>query len=58
MNSRDADLKMIMSNVDASQRDDKAKLKDSNNDEKRTDSIIDILIKTSTLKKEKNKDYS
>jgi len=58
MNSKDADLNVIESNVDALQKDNNAKLKCSRNDEKRIISIIKLLIKTSTLKKEKSKDYS
>jgi len=58
MNSRDADSNAIASNVDALQKDSKAKLKDLRNDEKRISSIIDLLIKTSTLEKEKSKDHS
>jgi len=57
MNSKDADSNAIMSNIDALQKDSKAKLKCSCNDEKKIINIIELLIKTSTLKKEKNKDY-
>ncbi len=49
---------MIMSNINASQRNSKAKLKDLHNNEKKINNIINILIKTSTLKKEKSKNYS
>ncbi len=48
---------MIMSNINASQRNSKAKLKDLYNNEKKINNIINILIKTSTLKKEKSKNY-
>jgi len=58
MNSKNADSKMIMSNINASQRNSKAKLKDLYNNEKKINNIINILIKTSTLKKEKSKNYS
>jgi len=57
MNNRNADLNAIMSNVNALQKDSKAKLKCSCNDEKKIINIIKLLIKTSTLKKEKSKDY-
>jgi cytidylate kinase len=56
--SRDADSNAIMSNVNASQKDSKTKLKDLYNNEKKTASIIDLLIKTSTLKKKKNINHS
>jgi mRNA-degrading endonuclease YafQ of YafQ-DinJ toxin-antitoxin module len=58
MNSRNADLNMIMINVNALQKDYKVKLKNLYNDKQKINNIIDLLIKTSTLEKKKNKDYS
>jgi len=58
MNSSNADLKMIANVVDLLQRDSNVKLKYLCNDKKYVISIIDFLTQTSTLKKEKNKDYS
>jgi len=57
MNCSNADLKMIASNVDSSQENKDARLKHSRNNEKNITNIIDLLIKISTLEKEKNKDY-
>ena len=58
MNCSNADLKTIASNVELSQRNSNAELKSSRNDEKYVANIIDLLIQTSTLQKEKNKDHS
>jgi len=58
MNCSNTDSKMIMSNVDSSQENKYAKLKHSCNDEKNIANIIDLLIKISTLEKEKSKDHS
>ena len=58
MNCSNADLKTIASNVELSQRNSNAGLKSSRNDEKYVANIIDLLIQTSTLEKEKSKDYS
>jgi len=58
MNRNNADLKMIASNVNLSQRDSDARFKDLRNDEMNIISIIDLLTQTSTLKKEKSKDHS
>ncbi len=58
MNCNNADSKMIVSNVDSSQRNNNARLKSLCNDKKYVTNIIDLLIQTSTLKKEKNKDHS
>ena len=58
MNCSNADLKTIASNVNLSQEIKDARLKYLHNDEKNVVNIIDLLIKISTLKKEKNKDHS
>ncbi len=58
MNCSNADLKTIASNVELSQRNSNAELKSSRNYEKYVANIIDLLIQTSTLEKEKNKDHS
>ncbi len=58
MNCNSADSKMIASNVDSSQENKDIRLKHSCNDEKNVVNIIDLLIKISTLEKEKSKDYS
>jgi len=58
MNCSNADLKMIASNVNLSQEIRDARSKHLRNDEKNVVNIIDLLIKISTLKKEKNKDHS
>jgi len=57
-NCSNADSKMIASDVDLSQENRYAKLKHLRNDEENVANIIDLLIKISTLEKEKNKDYS
>jgi len=58
MNCSNVDLNLITSNIDALQRNNKAKLKYSCNDKKKINNIIELLTKTSTLKKEKNKNYT
>ncbi len=58
MNCSNADSKMIASNIDLLQENRDAKLKHLCNDEKNVVNIIDLLIKMSTLKKEKSKDHS
>ena len=57
-NCSNADSKMITSDIDSSQENRDAKLKHSCNDEENVANIIDLLIKISTLKKEKSKDHS
>jgi len=57
-NYSNADSKMIASNVDSSQENRDAKSKCSCNDEENVANIIDLLIKISTLEKEKSKDHS
>jgi len=57
-NCSNADSKMIASNVDLLQRNKDAKLKCLCNNEKNITNMIDLLIKISTLEKEKNKDHS
>ncbi len=58
MNRRNADSKMIASDVDSLQENRNARLKCLHNDKENVVNIIDLLIKISTLKKEKNKDHS
>ena len=58
MNRSNADSKMIASDVDLLQENRNARLKYLHNDEENVVNIIDLLIKISTLKKEKNKDHS
>jgi len=58
MNCSNANSKTIASNVDLSQENRDARLKHSCNDEENVVNIIDLLIKISTLKKEKSKDHS
>jgi len=58
MNCSNVDLKMIASDIDSSQENKDAKLKHLHNDEKNVTNIIDLLIKISTLEKEKSKDHS
>ena len=58
MNCSNADSKMIASDVDLSQENRDAKLKHLCNNEENVINIIDLLIKISTLKKEKSKNYS
>ena len=57
-NCSNADSKMIMSNVDSLQENRDAESKCSCDDEENIANIIDLLIKISTLKKEKSKDHS
>ncbi len=58
MNCSNADSETIASNVDSSRRNSNARSKSSRNDEKYVANIIDLLIQTLTLKKEKNKNHS
>jgi len=58
MNCSNADSKMIANDVDSLQENKDARLKHSRNDEKNVVNIIDLLIKISTLEKEKSKDHS
>jgi len=58
INCSNANLKMIASNVDSLQENKDAELKCSRNNEENVANIIDLLIKISTLEKEKNKDHS
>jgi len=57
-NCSNADSKMIASNVDSLQENRDAELKHSRDDEENVVNIIDLLIKISTLEKEKSKDHS
>ncbi len=57
-NRSSADLKTIASDVDSSQENRDARSKHSRNDEENVANIIDLLIKISTLEKEKSKDHS
>jgi len=57
-NCSNADSKTIASNVDLLQENRDARSKHSRNDEENITNIIDLLIKISTLEKEKNKDHS
>jgi len=57
-NRSNADSKMIASDVDSSQENRDARSKRSRNDEENVANIIDLLIKISTLEKEKSKDHS
>jgi len=58
MNCSNADLKMIASDVDSLQENKDAELKYLRDNEENIANIIDLLIKISTLEKEKNKDHS
>jgi len=58
MNCSNADSKMIASNVDSLQENRNMRLKHLCNDEENVANIIDLLIKISTLEKEKSKDHS
>jgi len=58
MSSSNANSMTIASSVDSLQRDSDVKFKHSCNDEMKVISIINLLIQTSTLKKEKSKDHS
>ncbi len=57
-NCSNADSRMIASDVDSSQENRDARLKHSRDDEENVANIIDLLIKISTLEKEKSKDHS
>ncbi len=57
-NCSNADLKMIASDVNSSQENRDARSKHSRDDEENVANIIDLLIKISTLEKEKSKDHS
>ncbi len=58
MNCSNADSETITSDVDLSWRNNNIRLKSLHNDEKYVTNIIDLLIQTSMLKKEKSKDHS
>ncbi len=58
MNCISADSKMIVSDVDSLQENRDAKSKCSCDNEENIANIIDLLIKISTLEKEKSKDHS
>jgi len=58
MNHSNADSKTIASDVDLSQENRDVRLKHSRDDEENVANIINLLIKISTLEKEKSKDYS
>ncbi len=58
MNCSNADLKMIVNDIDSLQENKDAKLKHLHNDEENVVNIIDLLIKISTLEKKKSKDHS
>ncbi len=58
MNCSSADSKMIASDVNSSQENRDIRLKHSRDDEENVANIIDLLIKISTLEKEKSKDHS
>ncbi len=58
MNCSNADSETIASDVDSSRRNSNAKSKSLRNDEKYVANIIDLLIQTLTLEKEKSKDHS
>jgi len=57
-NRSNVDLKMIASDVDSLQENRDMRLKCSHDDEENVANIIDLLIKISTLEKEKSKDHS
>ncbi len=58
MNCSSADSKMIASDVNSLQENRDVRLKHSRDDEENVANIIDLLIKISTLEKEKSKDHS
>ena len=58
MNCSNANLKMIVNDIDSLQENKDAKLKHLYNDEENVVNIIDLLIKISTLEKKKSKDHS
>jgi len=55
MNCSNADSKMIVNSL---QENKDVRLKHLHNDEENITNIIDLLIKISTLEKEKSKDHS
>ena len=57
MSCSNASSKMIASDVDMSQENSDARSQCLHNDEEKIADIIDLLIKTSTLKKKMSKDY-
>ncbi len=57
-NRSNTDSKMIASDINSSQENRNVRLKCSRNNEENVANIIDLLIKISTLEKEKNKDHS
>jgi len=57
-NRSNADSKTIASDVDSSQENRDARLKCLRNDEENVANIINLLIKISTLEKEKSKNHS
>ena len=57
MNCSNAGSETIASDVDLPRRNSNARSKSSRNNEKYVVNIIDLLIQTSTLEKEKSKDY-
>ena len=58
MNHNNVDSKMIANDVDSLQENKDVRLKYLRDNKKNVANIIDLLIKISTLKKEKNKDHS
>ncbi len=58
MNCSNAGSETIASDVDSSRRNSNVRSKSLRNDEKYVANIIDLLIQTSTLEKEKSKDHS
>jgi len=58
MNCSSADSKTIASDVYSLQENRDVRSKHSRDDEENVANIIDLLIKISTLKKEKSKDHS
>ena len=57
-NRSSADSKMIASDVDLLQENRDMRSKHSHDDEENVANITDLLIKISTLEKEKSKDHS
>jgi len=57
-NCSNADSRAIASDVDLSQENKDVRSKYSRNNEENVVNIIDLLIKISTLKKEKSKNHS
>jgi hypothetical protein len=58
MNCSNADLRTIASDVNSLQENKDVRSKHSRNNEENVANIIDLLIKISTLEKEKSKDHS